>query len=990
MKISSPNHISSPRFLLVHGPALWPLICTAILAWSIAASAQTSITVNGTNSGREFYGIGAISGGGGNSRLLYDYPSTQQSDILDYLFKPGAGANLQVLKVEIGGGNDSTDGAESTIEPTQGAVNCNTGYEWWLMEQAVARNPNIKLYALPWAAPGWLGGWWNNNATDYLVSYMDCAKSHGLTINYLGGFNETQGDGTASWWEGLRSTLNSDGYTSTQFVGGDDYDGFGGISNALLNNSNWAADMPFVGDHYPCAGGDGGSANSCPVTGAPISLGKPLWQSEGGSQDYNSGAPAVIRSIVRGYIDGTMVEFNNWPIMAAIYPGLPWDTAGLLWANSPWSGWYSVGKTTWVIAHVTQFTQPGWTFINSASGYLNGNEQNGTYVTLKSPDGTDYSTIIETSTATTSQTVKISVSGGLSTGTVQVWATNLGSSNAANWFVQQASISPSGGSYSLTLQPNYVYSISTITGQGKSTATTPASVQMGLPYTDSFSGYAIGGEAKYLAQMEGDFQSQPCEGKTGNCIMQVLPETPSIFFYTPGTPWAMLGDQSWTNYTVSMDALIEQAGTVFLAGRVTSPGYTNAGSNLPNHFNGYVIQINNSGAWSLFSNSTSSSPTTLASGYVAAPGLNAWVPLSLTFNGSTVSASINGNQVASVSNSNYSAGQVGLGVEGWQTAQYSNLSISSGTTVCTPTAIVPYVSVNGGTSWSEVNTATVTSTSALVDLGPQPLSGGSWNWTGPNGYTSTLREIDSIPLSAGPNVYVATYTNSCGDKSTETFTITAGSTSTGGFSLKPSASALTVPQGTSGTDTITITDVSPFAGSVALAASGLPSGVTASFSPAASTSSSVLTLAAGSTATTGAYTVTVTGTSGSITASTTLTLNVTASVVGSACTVDYTISPQDSSNFGAAITIKNGGTTTLSNWVLTWGFANGQTISSSWNGTVAQSGANVTASEQSGQSWQNIPAGGSYSGFGFNGTWNGTTNAIPTAFSLNGTACTVN
>ena len=50
----------------------------------------------------------------------------------------------------------------------------------------------------------------------------------------------------------------------------------------------------------------------------------------------------------------------------------------------------------------------------------------------------------------------------------------------------------------------------------------------------------------------------------------------------------------------------------------------------------------------------------------------------------------------------------------------------------------------------------------------------------------------------------------------------------------------------------------------------------------------------------------------------------------------------------------------------------------------------MTVSEQSGQIWENIPAGGTYSRFGFNGTWNGITNAIPTAFSLNGTACTVN
>ena len=111
---------------------------------------------------------------------------------------------------------------------------------------------------------------------------------------------------------------------------------------------------------------------------------------------------------------------------------------------------------------------------------------------------------------------------------------------------------------------------------------------------------------------------------------------------------------------------------------------------------------------------------------------------------------------------------------------------------------------------------------------------------------------------------------------------------------------------------------------------------------------------------------------------------------GGACTVNYTITPQNSSSFGATLSIMNGGTNTLTNWTLTWSFANGQTISSSWNGTASQSGANVTVSEQSGQTWENIPAGGSYTGFGFNGTWNGITNAIPTAFSLNGTACTVN
>jgi len=108
------------------------------------------------------------------------------------------------------------------------------------------------------------------------------------------------------------------------------------------------------------------------------------------------------------------------------------------------------------------------------------------------------------------------------------------------------------------------------------------------------------------------------------------------------------------------------------------------------------------------------------------------------------------------------------------------------------------------------------------------------------------------------------------------------------------------------------------------------------------------------------------------------------------CAVEYKIVPQNSDSFGAKITIKNGGTTKLSNWKLTWSFANGQNITSSWNGAVSQIDADVTVSEQPEQAWQDIPAGGSYSGFGFNGGWDGVTNAVPTGFWLNGTACTVN
>src|SRR5690242_12341549 len=115
--------------------------CLALTAGGVAAApaeAATSITINGSSGGRTFDGVGAISGGGGNSRLLIDYPEPERGQILDYLFKPGYGASVQILKIEIGGDTNSTFGAEPSVEHTRGTVNCDVGYEFWLAEQAKA------------------------------------------------------------------------------------------------------------------------------------------------------------------------------------------------------------------------------------------------------------------------------------------------------------------------------------------------------------------------------------------------------------------------------------------------------------------------------------------------------------------------------------------------------------------------------------------------------------------------------------------------------------------------------------------------------------------------------------------------------------------------------------------------------------------------------------------------------------------------------------
>ena len=473
----------SRRTLARVGVAITALALVAPGVAVVAASpaqAATAITINGSSGGRVFDGVGAISGGGGNSRLLVDYPEPQRGQILDYLFKPGYGAATQLLKIEIGGDTNSTSGAEPSIEHTRGTINCDRGYEWWLAEQAKARNPNIKLYALSWGAPGWIGNrnFWSNDSIDYLVAYLGCAKSHGLTIDYLGGWNE-KGYNT-TWYKNLRASLNSHGYTNVKIVASDDF-GWG-AADAARSDPAFAAAVSVFGSHYVC--GYRSAQTSCPSSGNAVATGKPLWASENGSDDYNSGANALARGINRGYIDGKMTGYINWPLIAAITPNLPWATMGVAVASQPWSGNYSIGKNAWVMAQTTQFTAPGWQYLDASSGYIGGNKSNGSYVSLKSTNNRDYSTVVETMDATAAQTLNLSVTGGLSTGAVHVWSTNVRSTSSAEYFVRGADITPTNGTYSLTVQPGRVYTLTTTTGQGKGTATSPAPHSFALPYSD--------------------------------------------------------------------------------------------------------------------------------------------------------------------------------------------------------------------------------------------------------------------------------------------------------------------------------------------------------------------------------------------------------------------------------------------------------------------------------------------------------------------------
>jgi len=346
---------------------------------------------------------------------------------------------------------------------------------------------------------------------------------------------------------------------------------------------------------------------------------------------------------------------------------------GVALAAQPWSGAYSVGKNAWVMAHTTQFTQPGWRYLDTATGLLGGNRANGSYVTLRSPTTTAFSTIIETMDATAAQTFTATITGGLATSTIHVWSTAVNSTNPASYFVHSADVTPTSGSFTLTLQPGTIYSLTTGTGQGKGTATGPAQASFALPYSDGYDADAVGTEARFLADMQGAFEVVACGGgRTGRCVRQMSPRAP-ITWDTISDPYALLGDTGWSNYQIKSDVLLEQAGYVEIIGRA---GIQHSFG--PAGLDAYYLRVSNTGAWSLRRNDVNNTDTVLRSGTLAAAlGTNTWHTLSFTFSGTNITAQIDTTTVATLTDSTWFTGQIGIGTSQGETAQFDNLSIVS-------------------------------------------------------------------------------------------------------------------------------------------------------------------------------------------------------------------------------------------------------------------------------------------------------------------------
>jgi hypothetical protein len=240
-----------------------------------------------------------------------------------------------------------------------------------------------------------------------------------------------------------------------------------------------------------------------------------------------------------------------------------------------------------------------------------------------------------------------------------------------------------------------------------------------------------------------------------------------------------------------------------------------------------------------------------------------------------------------------SAGTHSLLVQAWgrpnsgdELAFLASAAVSVSVSVSYPATPAPVFSLASG-SYSATQSLTITDSLAGATIyyttdGTTPTTS-STEYTGPITVSST-ETIEANAAATGDSTSAIT---------TATYTINI---SPAGFTLSASPVSVSVPQGGSGTSTILATDVGGFTGTVTLAATGLPSGVSASFVPGSEVGTQVLTLTASTSApiTSSAVTVTITGTSGSLSATTTDGLNITAEpgiAPGSGGTTSLTVTP---------------------------------------------------------------------------------------------------
>jgi hypothetical protein len=244
-------------------------------------------------------------------------------------------------------------------------------------------------------------------------------------------------------------------------------------------------------------------------------------------------------------------------------------------------------------------------------------------------------------------------------------------------------------------------------------------------------------------------------------------------------------------------------------------------------------------------------------------------------------------QIKGVGMFDFLHGQTGVAPNGIELHPVLDVIFNPGTQ--TPdfalTASPTTVSVaQGGTKTTTVSTTVSGGFNSAVSLSASGLPAGVTASFSPTSIAAPGSGSSTLTFTAGSTAATGTSTvtinaSGGGVSHSTTVSLTVSATATPDFAVSASPTSLSVAAGGTGTSTISTTVSGGFNSAVSLSASGLPAGVTASFSPtsiaAPGSGSSTLTFTAASTAAAGTSTITVNASGGGVSHSTTVSLTIT-------------------------------------------------------------------------------------------------------------------
>jgi hypothetical protein len=286
-----------------------------------------------------------------------------------------------------------------------------------------------------------------------------------------------------------------------------------------------------------------------------------------------------------------------------------------------------------------------------------------------SSNGSNWSAVAETASTTRPQQLTLKIARPLSSATVHVWASDLHHRRYLTRLPDRH-----GPAITLTLRPGWMYTLTTTTGQRLPVARPPgAPTPAPLPYTAARDSADL---PSLLSPVQGSFSYDP----SGQWFTQDSDREP-VLSHPPMAAWnhpyALVGDDSWTDYTISTDVMFTATGqSAGVLGRCHWPDSLRLP--LKPHdpvLSCYQLTASADGNWQLARITPAATVDVLASGTFAAPKAGTWTSVQLAMTGPVLTASVGGSQVAQVSDSSLTHGPAGITDSTWSEVSYRSVSV---------------------------------------------------------------------------------------------------------------------------------------------------------------------------------------------------------------------------------------------------------------------------------------------------------------------------